>query len=64
MKAIIKEYERGNVYSRMEIWYDLTIDNEEQNGSGLLDEFELYEGLNPLWFPQNLNFFKERYLRQ
>jgi hypothetical protein len=65
MKAIIKEYERGNVYSKLEIWYDLTIDNEEQNGSGILDEFEFYDGLaiEPVWFPQNLNFFKDRYLQ-
>jgi hypothetical protein len=66
MKAIIKEYERGNVYSMMEIWYDLTIDNEEQNGSGMLDEFEIYDGLavDPVWFPQNLNFFKDKYLKK
>jgi hypothetical protein len=66
MKAIIKEYERGNVFSRMEIWYDLTIDNEEQNGSGMLDKFEFYNGfsVDPVWFPQNLNFFKDRYLRR
>jgi hypothetical protein len=62
MKAIIKEYEKGNVYSGLEIWYDLTIDNEEQNGSGMLDEFEFYDGLviNPVWLPENLNFFKDR----
>jgi hypothetical protein len=66
MKAIIKEYKRGNVYSKLEIWYDLTIDNEEQNGSGMLDEFEFYDGfaINPVWFPQNLNFFKDRYLQK
>jgi hypothetical protein len=66
MKAIIREYERGNVHSRMEIWYDLVIDNEEQNGSGMLDEFEFYARLavDPLWFPQNLNFFKEKYLQK
>ncbi|MDR0476244.1 MAG: hypothetical protein LBH43_21580 [Treponema sp.] len=66
MKAIIKEYERGNIYSRLEIWYDLTIDNEDQNGSGILDEFEFYDGLaiDPVWFPQNLNFFKDRYLQK
>jgi hypothetical protein len=66
MKAIIKEYEKGNVNSTLEIWYDITFDNEEQNGSGMLDEFELYNGLavNPIWFPQNLNFFKDRYLQR
>jgi hypothetical protein len=66
IKAITKEYERGNVYSKLEIWYDLTINNEEQNGSGMLDEFEFYDGLavDPVWFPQNLNFFKDRYLQK
>jgi hypothetical protein len=66
MKNIINKYEKGNVYSRMSIWYDLTIDNEEQNGSGMLDDFELYNGpaLDPAWFPPNLNFFKARYLQK
>ncbi|GBU29029.1 hypothetical protein R84B8_02591 [Treponema sp. R8-4-B8] len=64
MKNIINEYKKKNVNSNMSIWYDLTIDNEEQNGSGLLDDFELYNGLalDPAWFPQNLNFFKSKYM--
>jgi len=64
MKNIIAEYEKGNVSSRFSVWYDITIDNEEQNGSGLLDNFELYTGpaLDPAWFPPNLDFFKEKYL--
>jgi hypothetical protein len=28
----------------MSVWYDIIIDNEEQNGSGMLDDFELYSG--------------------
>jgi len=65
MKNIINEYERGNVYSRMSVWYDISIDNEEQNGSGLLDDFEIYNGpaFAPALFPPNLNFFKARYLQ-
>jgi len=65
MKNIINEYEKGNVYSRLSVWYDITIDNEEQNGCGMLDDFELYNGLafDPAWFPPNLNFFKARYLQ-
>jgi hypothetical protein len=65
MKHIINEYERGNVYSRMSVWYDITIDNEKQNGSGMLDDFELYNGpaFEPAWFPSNLNFFKAKYLK-
>jgi len=65
MKNIIKEYEKGNVNSRMSVWYDITIDNEKQNGSGMLDDFELYSGIafDPALFPANLNFFKARYLQ-
>ena len=64
MKNIIKEYEKGNVYSKLSIWYGMTIDNEEQNGNGMLDDFELYDGpaIDPAWFPPNLNFFKAKYL--
>jgi hypothetical protein len=65
MKNIINEYEKGNVYSRMSVWYDITIDKEEQNGCGMLDDFELYNGfaLAPALFPPNLDFFKARYLQ-
>ncbi|MDR2731196.1 MAG: hypothetical protein LBB81_09925 [Treponema sp.] len=65
MKKIINEYEKGNVYSKMSVWYDITIDNEEQNGNGMLDDFELYDGPapDPVWFPPNLDFFKARYLQ-
>jgi len=65
MKNIIGEYERGNVYSRMSVWYDMSIDNEEQNGCGMLDDFELYNGLalDPALFPPNLDFFKAKYLQ-
>jgi len=79
MKKIINKYENEKVYSKFSIWYDLTIDNEEQNGSGLLDNFELYNGIaiepqpglqsegspfDPAWFPVNLNFFKAKYLQK
>ena len=65
-KNIINEYERRNVYSQLSIWYDITIDNEEQNGSGITDDFELYDGpvLDSAWFPPNLNFFKVKYLQK
>jgi len=64
MKKIVEKYENGKVQSKFSIWYDLTVDNEEQNGSGLLDNFEIYNGpaLDPAWFPVNLNFFKAKYL--
>ena len=64
IEKIISEYEKGNIYSRFEIWYDLVIDNEEQFGNGMLDDFELYDGTayDPEWFPPNLNFFKTKYM--
>jgi len=64
MGNILNEYEKRNVNSKFSVWYDLTIDNEEQNGSGLLDDFELFDGpaLDSVWFPQNLDFFKAKYL--
>jgi len=64
MKNITTEYEKNNIYSRLAIWYDMTIDNEEQNGSGMLDDFELYDGpvMDHAWFPPNLDFFRSKYL--
>jgi len=66
MKNIINEYKKENVNSQLSIWYDLTIDNQEQNGSGMTDNFELYDGLalDSAWFPSNLNFFKVKYLQK
>ena len=66
-KNIIDEYKRGNDYSKFSIWYDITIDNEVQGGSGLLDDFELFYGPaldDTVWFPPNLNFFKTKYLKK
>jgi len=65
VKKINSEYEKGNVKSRFSIEYDLVIDGEQQNGNGMIDDFELYDGLavDPVWFPSNLDFFKARYLR-
>ena len=61
---IITEYEKGNINSNFSIWYDLIIDNYEQNGSGMMDSFELHNG--PLqeyvWLFQNLEFFRTKYL--
>jgi len=66
MKNIINEYERGNVYSRLSIWYDVTIDNEEQNGSGMLDDFELYSGpVNEyVWLLPHFELFRAKYLQK
>jgi len=65
-KKIINEYEKGNVYSKFSIWYDIIIDNDEQNRNGILDDFELYAGLafDPALFPPNFVFFKARYLQK
>ena len=64
LAKINREYDKGNGNGRFEIWYDLIIDNEPQNGSGIIDDFELYDGMaiDPQWFPANLNFFKAKYL--
>ena len=66
MKNIINEYERGNVYSKLSVWYDITIDNEEQKGSGLLDEFELYSGTanEYVWLLPHFEFFRAKYLQK
>ena len=42
IKNIINEYRKGNANSRFEIWYDITIDNEQQTGNGILDNFEIF----------------------
>jgi len=62
---ILDEYKKGNVYSSSSVWYGITVDGEEQNGSGMLDKFELFSGpaLDSVWFPQNLDFFKAKYLQ-
>jgi len=64
MKNIAREYESEKVYSKLAIWYDLIVDNEIQNGNGMLDDFELFDGplTDPGWFPPNLDFFKSKYL--
>jgi len=66
MKNIINEYKKGNVNSRMYIGYNIVIDNEPQNGNGLLDDFELYNGIaiDTSFFPANLDFFKAKYLHK
>jgi len=65
MQKISDEYKKGNVNSKMAIWYDITIDNELQAGSGMLDDFELSNEPfmdNAQFFP-NLNFFRVTYLQ-
>ena len=64
MKKITNEYERGKVYSTLSIWYNIAFDNEEQSLSGMLDDFELYDGpaIDTSFIP-NLNFFRAKYLQ-
>jgi hypothetical protein len=64
IRRIINEYEKGNIYSKFYIEYDLTIDNEEQPGNGIYDDFELQNGpaIDSVWFPPNMDFFRTRYL--
>jgi len=66
MKKINDEFKKGNVYSKYFIGYDITIDNELQAGSGMLDDFELSNEPftdTTLFFP-NLNFFRMKYLQK
>jgi hypothetical protein len=67
-KNIINEYEKRNVSSRMSIWYDITVDNEEQNGSGMLDDFELHNGSDGsineyIWLLPHFELFRTKYLQ-
>ena len=64
VRKINAEYERGNVHSRLEIWYNLVFDGEPQNGNGILDDFELYDGdvSGVVSLFPNLNFFRAKYL--
>jgi hypothetical protein len=66
MENIINEYKNGNVNSQLSIWFDITIDNEKQNGSGMLDDFELYSGQVQEYtflFP-HFEFFRTKYLQK
>lgn len=62
---ILSLYEKGNITAQYSIWYDITIDNNEQKNSGILDNFRLFNGqsLDPSFYPPNLNFFKAKYLQ-
>jgi hypothetical protein len=66
MKNIINEYNKGNVYSKLSVWYDITIDNEKQKGSGMLDDFEIQSGqVNEyIWLLPHFEFFRTKYLQK
>jgi len=63
VKRIKSEYERGNVYSWYEIWFNLIIDSEPQIGTGVADTFILYNGpaSDAVFLFPNLNFFRAKY---
>ena len=63
-KRIKDEYKRGNIYSRFEVWFNLIINGEPQNESGVTDNFELYNGpvSDAVFLFPNLNFFRVKYL--
>ena len=65
VKRINSEYEKGNVYSQFEIWYDLAFNDEPQYGSGILDDFELYNESvsDAVFLIPNLNFFRAKYMK-
>jgi hypothetical protein len=67
-KNIINEYEKRNVSSKMSVWYDITVDNEEQNESGMLDNFELHSGqlneyIEYIWLLPHFELFRNKYLQ-
>ena len=63
VERIKSEYQKGNVHSRFEVWFNLVIDNEPQIGSGVADDFVLYNGpaSDAVFLFPNLNFFRARY---
>jgi len=63
IKRIKSEYEKGNVHSWFEIWFNLIIDGEPQIGSGVVDDFVLYNGpaSDAVFLFPNLNFFRAKY---
>jgi hypothetical protein len=65
LENIIKEYEKGNTYSKFYLEYTITIDNE-QGEYGYSDDFELYNGLVTFGsgFPPNLEFFRAKVLEK
>ena len=68
MSNIVNEYNQGNIQSSLSIWFDLIIDNEEQKGNGMLDDFELISGepniqLNEyIWLIPHFKFFRTKYI--
>jgi hypothetical protein len=76
IKSIIKEYKKGNTYSKFYLEYTITIDNEQMTKCGLLDDFELYNvpvqeppcpeytSSGSSCFPPNLEFFRAKVLQK
>jgi len=64
VKRIKSAYQNGNIHGRYEIWFNLVIDNEPQMGSGVADDFVLYNGpaSDAVFLFPNLNFFRARYM--
>jgi len=66
MKSIKKEYKKGNINCMMSIWYDITVDNEEQTGNGMLDDFELHNEFaqGAVWVLPHFELFCTKYLQK
>ena len=65
MRNIINQYKNGKVNSGFYIWFDFSIDNYEQRGSGVMDNFRLYNGpidINILRLFPHFEIFMEKYL--
>jgi hypothetical protein len=66
MKKITGEYEKGNTRSSFYLEYTVTIDNEELDKCGILDDFDLRDGIvmETAWFPPNLDFYRAKVLQK
>ena len=68
MSNIVNEYTKENIQSRLSVWFDLVIDNVEQKGSGMMDDFELISGeanvqLNEyIWLLPHFELFRTKYM--
>ena len=67
MSNIVNEYTKGNIQSSLSIWFDLIIDNVEQKGNGMMDDFEIISDetnvqLNEyIWLLPHFELFRMKY---
>ena len=68
MSNIVNEYTKGHIQSNLSIWFDLVIDNVEQKGNGMMDDFEIISDetnvqLNEyIWLLPHFELFRMKYI--